>query len=306
MPLPLAPIAVAGLAGLAGGAASVAAGRAMDWLLGNEVVETDNDGQPVNVTTIVEVNSPVTVDARAPVNAQNSAEFSINDPGLTQPIGNYAVRPSTLVTDSHRLATINGVNQLARTEHGRSALSQFAERAEPETVRADRSARQQMATPPTQQAIRRTRPTDRRVRRQAEVAERQLARTAKADRSRTSLQYHEWHHNCIGPETNYLVLQHSLFQGNSLGMRWALSPVGDDPVDGEPPYWAWVKHDDFRKVINLVKRYRRYWRGKNMPLLRAELGFPTVEQAIADSLSNDADYLALRTDLIATDDFVWP
>jgi len=303
MPLQLVPLAGAALAGLAGGAASAAAGAAMDWLLGNETVETDETGSPVNVTTIVEVNTPVTVEARTPQNADNHAEWSINDPNLTEPIGHYAVRPSTLITDQQRLATINGANTLARTEEGRSALRQFAERPEPEPELAARSARAEMASRPTQEAIRRTRPRDRNVRRQAAEQERRMARTAKADRSRTSLEYHEWKHNCVDTGENFAVLQGSVLSSVNLDMAYSLT---DGPQVGgtyRPPYYQWVKYPELREVMNLVKRYRRYWRGKNMPLLRAELGFATVDHAIQVSLAEDTDYTGARTILVATPDF---
>jgi len=137
----------------------------------------------------------------------------------------------------------------------------------------------------------------------SEEGERQLARTGRSDRARTSLEHHEWRHNNTQPGDNYDLLDHTILSAASKDLTWAVTPSGDDPVGGQPPYWAWVKHDDYRKVINLVKRYRRFWRGKNMPLLREELGYADVDEAIATSLSTDAEYATLRTALIATGDW---
>lgn len=304
MPAPLlTPLAGAALSGLGRFVGSVAAGLAADYILGNDAVEIDNDGVPVSSTTIQEQTSPVTVDNRPVVNQTNRVEITITDDGTGQPVGRYAVRPNDQITDQHRAATREGLNNLARTEHGRSALSQMAEAAEAPATRGQRSQALSVAEPQIQRAMRQTRPVDPLIRRMTTEQERRLARGAKSDRSRTSLEYHEWKHNCLDPGMNYDVLQHTVLTGLNLDLTWAVTPDGDDPPGGEPPYWSWVKHDEFRAVINLVKRYRRYWRGKNMPLLRDELGYATVDEAIATSLSTDTDYATYRTNLIATGDW---
>jgi len=304
MPAPLlTPLAGAALSGIGRFVGSVAAGLAADYILGNDAVEIDNDGEPVSTTTVQEQNSPVTVDNRPVVNQTNRVEITITDDGTGQPIGRYAVRPTAQITDQHRAATREGLNNLARTADGRSALSQMAEAAEAPATRGQRSQALSVSEPQTQRAMRQTRPVDAGIRRMTTEQERRLARGAKSDRSRTSLEYHEWKHNSLDPGFNYEILQHSILVSANKDLTWAVTPSGDDPAGGEPPYWSWVKHDDFRAVINLVKRYRRYWRGKNMPLLRAELGYADVDEAIATSLSTDAAYADFRTALIATGDW---
>jgi hypothetical protein len=179
----------------------------------------------------------------------------------------------------------------------------MAEATETGPVRAARATAASASTPVQQRALQMTAARGSRIRRTTRDAERQIRALGRSDRARTSLEYHEWKHNCIAPGENFKVLQGTVLSSVNLDIAYSLT---DGPqVDGtyRPPYYQWIKHEELRTVANLVKRFRRYWRGKNMPLLRAELGFANVEDAIQASLAESTDYTDARTILVATPDF---
>src|SRR3989304_5028893 len=122
----VAPLVVAGasaaVAGAASALASVAAGRSADFILGNEIVEIDVSGIPVNGTGVAEQTSPVVVENRNVVNNENHIEIRMTRESDGAPVAHYAARPSNITSDASRQATEEGTATLARTTHGRSAL----------------------------------------------------------------------------------------------------------------------------------------------------------------------------------------
>jgi len=277
---------------------------AADMSRTHDIVSVQPNGLPVTTPSIPipDINLTVTVSPTI-TNNNNVHEVDITETGSGQPVGRLAVRPVEHVTESERAASDEDLRVLQSTPQGRSAVRATAEQLESETRRTQRTQSIQSGTDRQRQSARALVRGDRLQRPVAADAARVMSSSGRSDRARTSLEYHEWKHNCLDPGFNYDILQHSILVAATKDLTWDVSPTGDDPAGGEPPYWSWVKHDDFRAVINLVKRFRRYWRGKNMPLLRNELGFADVDEAIATSLSTDADYAAFRTALIATGDW---
>lgn len=286
--------------------ASSALAAAVDMARTHDIVSVQPNGLPVTTPTmpLPDINLTVTVSPTI-TNNNNTHEVDITETQSGQPYGRLAVRPVEHVTEAERAASDEDLRQLQSTPQGRSAVRATAEQLESEAARTQRTQAAQSGSERQRQATRSLVRADALQRPVAADAARVMASSGRSDRSRTSLEYHEWKHNCLDPGFNYNVLQNSYLAIVNKTLTWAVTPSGDDPVGGEPAYWGWVKHDDFRAVLNLVKRYRRYWRGKNMPLLRAELGagYETVDDAIASSLAGDAEYAGFRTALIATGDF---
>lgn len=276
--------------------------RAAEHARSHDVVSVQPNGLPVTSPSIPipDINLTVTVSPTI-TNSNNVHEVDITETATGDPVGRIAVRPTSHVTNAERAASDEDLRVLQSTPEGRSAVRQVAERIESESARTARTQALETGTERQRMAGRSLIRGDRQVRPVSQEAARVMAGSGRSDRARTSLEYHEWKHNCVDPGENHGVLLHSTLIGATKGLLY----VGD--TDGGPtgqvPYYQWVHYDDYRAVINLVKRFRRYWRGKNMPLLRAELGFATVEDAMADSLLNDADYLALQAPLMATADF---
>lgn len=124
--------------------------------------------------------------------------------------------------------------------------------------------------------------------------------TRKHDAARTSMEYHEWAHNVWSGTPPAVRKNAKVLNDSSLDLKY----VGvDPPISEYPPWHAWVQYEDYRKCINIVKRYRRARSACGGKALWTEQGFGSKELAIIDDVQNDAEVITLVTALDATADW---
>jgi len=127
----------------------------------------------------------------------------------------------------------------------------------------------------------------------------------KQDSARTSREHHEWKYCCID-SNNFSIM-------TDIGSPWTLNYVGGGglptstgvvpAISTAPPYHKWIEHENLRKVVNLVKKFRRLRTKCGSTALWEEQGFANKSAAIKQDLASSAEYQALHALLVATSDF---
>lgn len=126
-----------------------------------------------------------------------------------------------------------------------------------------------------------------------------LRSKGKHDRARTSMEYHEWKFNLVDTGKNWELVH------NGIVTPTGIDYIGPGPVapNDSPPWYKWIEHENLRKIMNLVKKYRRIRSACGGKALWQEQGFATKELAITDDVNNDSNYATWASALKATADF---
>jgi len=302
MPLPLIAGAIGGSAARAVGSAiaGAATGVAVDAMIDFGISTLNGSGEPAAVAPPAQITNNVVITNNANNNPDVINDMTIQDEVGGTPRARIGIVRRSALTPELEESGAATVNRVAETPEGRSGLRGLAGAVRNSQPTASNTARLRAARPEVQAAARElarqpaNMPVD-------EDLARELRRSARADGSRTSLEYHEWKFNCISTGKNWRILHENQWHGGS-GVLEYIGADGISPFDS-PPYHIWVKYEEFRKLINLVKRYRRLRSRCGGRALWQEQGFASRDEAIVDDLAGDADAQALGTTLGATSDF---
>lgn len=296
---------VVGAAGTAAGAAvvgwltSAATGAAVDAILDHTIGSLGSDGEIATSPTTPNISvDPVITIINEPSGANVQQEVQIGPAGgppdarfgliriADQPAGNAG-------------ATASDFESIAVQDGGNSALRAMRDAVEATPSQAEVEQSMLSGGGEQQQAIARAARAGLRPRVGLQRQNQRLG--SLADRSRTSMEYHEWAHNVRVTSPPQPISNAELA---STEVAVILKYVGPDPISPDlPPYHAWVQYEDYRKLINIVKKYRRLRSACGGKALWAEQGFASKTAAIADDCANDSEYTSLHSALVATADW---
>lgn len=298
------PVVLGAGAAAAAGAAMLAgaAGAATTWILEHAMATLTPAGVPATSPQISPINNAITINNVLPpqqVGVVN--EMVMNETVGGAEVGRIGIVPKSMVTAEVESTTAEDMNTLHGTEEGRSGFRDLPASVRNAQPTAANDAAATVGGPVTQSALRGM------ARRQQNPALGPdllpgFRRSQRSDGSRTSLEYHEWKFCCVDPgKHNQLFFENEVKDG-SYPFQYA-DTDGIGPFKA-PPYYIWIKHEDYRKLINLSKRFGRLRGACGGKALWINQGFASKELAIVDDIVNSSEAQTLMTNLLATGDFV--
>jgi len=302
MPLPLIAGAIGGSAARSIGSAiaGAATGVAVDAMIDFGISTLNGSGEPAAVAPPAQITNNVVITNNANNNPDVVNDMTIQDEVGGTPRARIGIVRRSALTPELEQSGAATVNRVAETPEGRSGLRGLAAAVRNSQPTSSNTARLRAARPEVQAAARElarqpaNMPVD-------EDLARELRRSARADGSRTSLEYHEWKFCCLEPGKHWITLHETLYATQGQGLKaTAGNRIG--PHDA-PIYALWVKHEDFRKLVNIVKRFNRLRSRCGAKALWAEQGFQDREEAVCNDLSLDSETQALLAALQGTADF---
>lgn len=301
MPAPLVLIGGAAAGGAASAIAGFAAQVSLDAMTSYMMAGLDSGGEIATApqTPIIVEGDTITIH-NAPAGANVEQQIDIG------PVGGPANYRMGIVHEDSMPDGADGswredIHSIEQQDGGRTVLAEMREAVEANPaaeandtlVTGANDYQQRAATRAARNGVRPNVTTQR---------QRDVIGNAQVDGSRTSMEYHEYKHN-VRISAVGKPISNAQIAFDQLGF-YSIEYIGTDPVDTYyPPYFAWVQYEEYRKMINIIKKYRRL-RGKcGGKDLWEQQGHASKTAAIADDVENDSEYQTLHGVLDLTSDW---